>query len=70
VVLVAHVEKHRPCNPEHPGSLNLILAADQETAPRLGIDRRTVKEKVDRALLEEPTGGTGGRRQGRAVDPD
>jgi len=29
----------------------------QETARRLGIDRRTVKEKVDRTLLEHLTGG-------------
>src|SRR5207245_10103793 len=33
----------------------------QETARRLGIDRRTVKEKIDPALLERLTGG--GRRQ-------
>ena len=34
----------------------------QETARRLGIDRRTVKEKIDAALLEQFT-GAGKRRR-------
>ena len=38
-------------------------------ARRLGIDRRTVKEKVDPALLEQLT-AAGTRRQDRAASPD
>ena len=38
-------------------------------ARRLGIDRRTVKEKVDPALLEQLT-DAGARRQGRVTSPD
>jgi hypothetical protein len=37
-------------------------------ARRLGIDRRTMKEKVDPALLEQLTGGDG-RRHARSTDP-
>jgi hypothetical protein len=35
----------------------------QDTARRLGIDWRTVKEKIDRALLEQLTGPDVARRE-------